>query len=207
LAIELPYTRVEDQIMSSFFYECPTIEPDAFWHHATGEEVCRAFREHGEELAWLAVFLTADAGLGKVCVVDAFALATTPKDVLAQSLDRWTRRCTIRSAIEMQQSRISLLASIYERSPCRHRNHAPLAPVVLDLLYDKPEELGLCLDVLCRAALVLRGIERYSPTDSALILGVSRTAVEAAYCAALQELEILSCEMLMDLGTGSPSCC
>ena len=193
--------------MSSFSYECPAIEPDAFLRYATGEEVRKAFREQREELAWLAVFLTADVELAKVCMVDSFALATTPKDVLAQSLERWTRRCTIRSAMEMRQSRISLLASIYERTPCRHRNHAPLAPVVLDLLYDKPEELGLCLDVLCRAALVLRGIERYSPTDSALILGVSRTAVEAAYCAALQELEILSCEILVDLGTGSQLCC
>ena len=101
-------------------------------------------------------------------------------DVFVESLERWTRRCTIRSAVEMQQSRISLLASIYERTPCCHRNHAPLAPVVLDLLCDKPEELGLCLDVLCRAALVLSGIEHYSPSESALILGVSRTAVEVS---------------------------
>ena len=192
--------------MSSFSYECPTMEPDAFLRHATGEDVREVFREHREELAWLAVFLAADAELAKVCVVDAFALSTTPKDVFAQSLERWTRRCTIRSAIEMQQSRISLLATVYERTPCRHRNHAPLAPVVLDLLYDKPEEFGLCLDVLCRAALVLRGIERYSPTDTALILGVGRTAVEAAYCAALQELDVLSCGVVMNLGTGSPSC-
>jgi len=193
--------------MSSFFYECPTMEPDAFLHHATGEEVRRAFREHREELAWLAVFLTPDAELAKVCVVDAFALATTPTDVLAQSLERWTRRCTIRSAIEMQQSRISLLASIYERAPYRDCNHLSIGPVVLDLLYDTPEELGLCLDVFCRTALVLRGIERYSPTDAALILGVSRTAVEAAYCTALQELEVLSCGMVVNLGAASPSCC
>ena len=193
--------------MSSFSYECPTIELDAYLHHATGEEVRNAFREHREELAWLAVFLTVDAELSKACVVDALALATMPKDVFARSLERWTRRCTILSAIEMQQWRISLLASVYERTPCCHRNHAPLAPVVLDVLYERPEEVGLRLDVLCRAALVLRGIERYSATDSALILGVSRTAVEAAYCAALQELEILSCEMLVDLGTGSHFCC
>ena len=193
--------------MRSFFYECPTMEPDAFLHHATGEEVRKAFREHREELAWLAVFLTADAELAKVCVVDAFALATTPEDVFAQSLERWTRRCTIRSAVEMQQSRIALLASVYECAPYAHGDHAPVAPVVLDLLYERPEEVGIHLDVLCRAALVLRGIERYSLTDSALILGVSRTAVEAAYCAALQELDILGCEILVDLNIGSQSCC
>ena len=184
--------------MSSFLYECPMLEPDAFSRYATGEDVREAFREHREELAWLAVFLTADTELAKVCVVDAFALATTPEDVFAESLDSWTRRCTIRSAVEMQQWRISLLASIYEGTPCRHHRHAPLAPVVLDLLYDKPEDLGLCLDVLCRAALVLCGIEGYSSTESALILGASRTAVEAAYCTALEFLEVLSCKMLAE---------
>jgi DNA-directed RNA polymerase specialized sigma24 family protein len=182
--------------MSSFFYECPTMEPDALLHDARGEEVREAFREHREELAWLAVFLTGNAELAKVCLVDAFALATTPKDVFAQSLERWTRHCTICSAIEMQQSRIALLASVYECAPYAHGDHAPLSPIVLDLLYETPEEVALRLDLFCRAALVLRGIERYSPINSALILGVSRTAVEAAYWAALQELEVLGCEML-----------
>jgi DNA-directed RNA polymerase specialized sigma24 family protein len=207
LAIELPYGHLEDQIMSSFFCECPTIEPDAFLRYATGEEVRDLFREHKEELAWLAVFLTGNAELAKVCVVDAFALATAPSDELVESLERWTRGCTIRSAVEMQQSRISLLASIYERTPCRECHHDPPAPVPLDLLCDQPEELGLCLDVLCRAALVLIGIEHYSPSESAQILKISRTAVESAYCVALEFLEVLSCKMLMDSDVGAQPCC
>jgi hypothetical protein len=64
------------------------------------------------------------------------------------------------------------------------------------VLYDNPERFGRCLDVLCRAAVVLIGIEHYSPTESAQILGISRTAVEAAYCAALEFFEILHCEMI-----------
>jgi hypothetical protein len=107
----------------------------------------------------------------------------------------------------MQQSRISLLASVHERTSGRQSKHAPLAPVVLDLLYDKPEELGLCLDVLCRAALVLIGIEHYSPGESAQILKISRTAVESAYCVALEFLEVLSCKMLMDSDVGAQPCC
>ena len=184
--------------MSSYFYPCST-QPDGFFRYATGEEVRTAFREHKEELEWLAVFFTASAELAEVCVVDAFALATAPSDVVADSLDRWTRCCTIRSAIEMRQSRISLLASIYERTPCWLDN-GPLSPIVLDLLYDNPGEIGQRLDVLCRAAVVLCGIEGYSSTDSALMLGVSRTAVEAAYCTALAFLEMLSCKMLVDSG-------
>ncbi len=193
--------------MSSFFYQCPSTPPDDCFRYATGEEVRESFREQREELAWLALFVTADTELAKVCVVDAFAVATTQKDVLAQSLERWTRCCTIRSAIEMRQSRISLLASIYERTASGPRNHAPLDPLVLDVLYQKPEELGLCLDVLCRAALVLCGIEKYSLSDSARMLGVSRSAVEAAYCAALDFCDILDCEMFMDSGVNAGACC
>ncbi len=188
--------------MSSLFYQCPSGGREGFPRYATDDEVRKAFREHGEELAWLAVFLAADAELAQVCVVDASSIAAAPSDVCVQSLERWTRRCTIRSAVEMQQSRISLLASIYERRPCPHRGHTPLAPVALDLLYDKAEELGSRLDVLCRAAVVLIGIEHYSPSESAQILGISQTAVEAAYCAALEFFEILCCEMLVDFGMG-----
>ena len=186
--------------MSYFRYQCPSSQDDAFLRYATGDEVRDAFRENNDELAWLAVFLTPNAELAGVRMVDACATAATSTDVCAQWLARWTRRCTIRSAVEMQQSRISLLASAYERTPCSYRDHAPLGPVVLDVLHDKAEELGRCLDILCRAAVVLIGIEHCSPTESAQILGISRTAVEAAYCAALEFFDILSCEALADAG-------
>lgn len=194
-------------MMNSCSYQSPPTQDNGLFRYATGDEVHKAFREHKEELAWLAVFLTANAELAEVCVVDACAVAVTPNDLCVQWLERWTRRCTIRSAVEIQQSRISLLASAYERTPCPHPDHTPLAPVALDLLYDKAEELGSRLDVLCRAAVVLIGIEHYSPSESAKILGISRTAVEAAYCAALRFFEILCCEMLVDLGVGVQPCC
>jgi hypothetical protein len=151
-----------------------------------------------EELEWLALFLTSNEELATVCMADACALAATPNDVFVQPVGCWMRSCALRSVIEMQHVRIAELAAIYERKACPHHEHAPLASGVLDFLYERPEELGLRIDVLCRAALVLRGMEGYSPTESARILGISRTAVEAAYCAALQSLEILTCEMLVD---------
>jgi len=46
------------------------------------------------------------------------------------------------------------------------------------------------LDTLARFALVLRGIERQSVPESALLLGIPAVQVEAAYCAALQALRI-----------------
>jgi hypothetical protein len=193
--------------MNTFLNECPSFGGDQYLRNVTAEEVRMAFTEHPEDLEWLAVFLTADKQLAEVCMADACVLATAANDVSVLCLEPWTRRCTIRSAIEMQHFRLMQLAAIYERTPCTHRNHIPLAPAVLDLLYEGPEKVGPRLDTLCRAVLVLRGIEGYSPNESALILGVSPIAVEAAYCAALRSLQILSCQLLMDLGIAAQPCC
>jgi len=178
--------------MSSFSSQCP---PRA-WDALLGDG------EHEDNLAWLAVFLTPNAALAEACIVDAYARAVASSDAFVQSLHRWTRSCTIISAIEMQQSRIAVLASIYEHAPADQFDDSPLAPVVLDLLSDSPMELGLCLDILCRAVTVLIGVEHYSPTESAQILGISRAAVEAAYCAALEFLQVVSCRELIDPNMG-----
>ncbi len=193
--------------MSYFHCQCPSSQHDDFWRYATGDEVRNTFRENTEELAWLAMFLTGNAQLAKVCVVDACAVATTSSDVCAQWLERWTRFCTINSAVEMQKPRISLLASAYESVPCRDCAHTPLTPLVVELLFEEPQEIGCHLDVLSRAAVVLIGIERYSATEAARILGVSRTAVEAAYFTALDILDILNCERFMDSGGEAHACC
>ena len=192
--------------MNSSLCQCSPEGEDEFFRYATGDEVRNAFCEHREDLAWLAVFLTANAELANVCMVDSCAVAATPKDVCVHWLQSWIRCCTIRSAVEMQQSRIFLLGAVYERTASHRRDYTPLAPLVLDVLYDKPERFGRCLDVLCRAAMVLIGIEHYSPTESAQILGVSRSALEAAYCAALEFFEILGCELCGDLGMGVQCC-
>ncbi len=187
--------------MNSFSNQYVAHDVERYLRQVAAEQIRRAFGEHLEEVEWLALFLTAGEELATACIVDACALATTPNDVFVQPVGCWMRGCTLRSAIEMQHVRIAQLASIYERRPCPHGQHAPLAWDVLDFLYERPAEVALRIDVLCRAALVLLGIEGYSATEAARILGVSETAVEAAYCAALQALEILSCEALMDLAT------
>lgn len=187
--------------------QCPSIGSEPYLRHVTAEEIRKVFRAHLEEVEWLALFLTANEELAGVCMVDACALAAAPNDVFVQWFGCWIRGYTIRSAVEMQQVRIAELASIYERRPCHHGEHAPLASDVLDLLYERPEEVGVRIDVFCRLALVLRGIEGYSPVESARILGVSPATVEAAYCAALQSLEVLTCEVLVELESGTQRCC
>lgn len=198
MAGELHYDSVEVDVMNSFSNEYLSTGVERCLRQVAAEEIRRAFGEHLEKLEGLALFLTSNEELATVCMADACALATTPNDVFVQPVGCWMRSCTLRSVIEMQHVRVAELARIYERKVCRHHEHAPLASGVLDLLYERPEELGLRIDVLCRAALVLRGMEGYSPTESARVLGVSETAVEAAYCAALESLEILTCEMLVD---------
>ncbi len=187
--------------------QCPSIGSEPYLRHVTAEEIRRVFREHLEEVEWLALFLTGNEELATVCMVDACAVAAAPNDVFVQLFGCWIRGYTIRSAIEMQQVRIAELASFYERRPCDHREHAPLASEDLDLLYERPDKAAVRIDVLCRLALVLRGIEGYSPVESARILGVSPTVVEAAYCAALQALEVVTCEVLVESETAAQRCC
>ena len=193
--------------MNPFSNDYPSTGYKQPLRHATAEEVRKAFIEQPEELNWLAFFLTCDKELARVCILDACALATTANDVLVHRLDQWTRCCTIVSAVEMQQQRITQLAAVHERTRCFHAAHAPLVPVALELLYDNAEELSLEIDTLCRATLILLGIERYSLNESALMLGVSQTAVEAAYCAALESIEILSCEALLETVIAAQPCC
>lgn len=167
--------------------------------HASEGEVQEAFNEYREGLDSLALFLTGDPRLAEACIVDARALASTHNHVFEEWLEHWARRATILSAIEMQKARIAELASAYERCPCPHREHASIAPEVAELLKKQGEALIYRTDVLCRCALVLRGIENYSSGEGALMLNISRAALSAAYCAALESLAIMTREMVVDL--------
>ena len=161
---------------------------------ASKNDVRKAFADHHEELKWLARFLTADSNLASACVVDACSIATTKSDVFEQWLEHWARRATIGCAVEMHIVRLRQLAEAYEQKSCPHSSHAWLGPEQREMVYAHSDSLASRLDVLCRAVLVMRGIERYSSTECALLFGIPRVAVEAAYCAALESLKIVSCE-------------
>ncbi len=60
------------------------------------------------------------------------------------------------------------------------------------LLIKNSKDIHARLDVLCRFVLVLRGIANDSYDKVAAQLGVSRSAVEAAYCVAFEALELAS---------------
>jgi DNA-directed RNA polymerase specialized sigma24 family protein len=148
--------------------------------------------------------LTGDKQIARACVVDACAIATTQNEVFEQWLEPWARRSIIRSAVEMQHAAIVRLSGAYERKPCPHQPHESLTPEKRNLLERHSEDLMHRADVLCRAALVVRGIESYSSAESALMLGVTRPTLEASYCAGLCRLETLGCGILCEFG-GCPA--
>jgi hypothetical protein len=161
--------------------------------HAKRADMRRAFAAYRrEELRQLAVFLTGNQELADTCMVDACALAVTYNQVFLDWLAHWARRATIVSAARLLQARIAQLGALHERHSCPHPEHPLLAPEEIELLKAQRDTVANRLDLLCRFALVMYGVEKYSAPQSALILGVSRTAFEGAYCAALESLKMLS---------------
>jgi len=56
------------------------------------------------------------------------------------------------------------------------------------------------LDVLCRFVLILCGVEQRSSGEAAVLLGISKQVVAAAYCAALESLEVIRCQSILESG-------
>jgi hypothetical protein len=158
------------------------------------QSISRVFREYRDDLEWLANFLTGDEKIAAVCVIDACALAESRNLGLEDwSLER-ARLATMRSAVEIQRSRIAQLSQVYLRRSCIHGGHTALSQDSLELVMEESSVLVTRLDLLCRFALAICGIEKYSVEKAATFLGIDRTGLEGAYCAALQFLEVMGCE-------------
>lgn len=168
------------------------IRPTASWL-ATADEIRAAFTEHREELAWLAGFLTGDEMVAAACIIDA-------RKVVQEWLWTSARDATIRSALDVQQVRIGQLSSAYDHHGCIYEQHAapPLDIETLEFLVRESDEIRLRLDSICRFVLVLRGIENRLLPEVALLLGISEHAVEAAYCAALQSIDVVRSQAIVD---------
>ena len=158
------------------------------------ENIGEIFSRHREELQWLADFLTGDEMVAEACVVDARALAESENPGFQEWMLEWARLATIRSAVQVQQKRIAQLSSAYLRRRCIHGGHAALSSDSVELLVEESCVLMARMDVLCRCALVICGLEKRSAHEAALLLGADRTSVEGAYCAAVKFLEVIGCE-------------
>jgi DNA-directed RNA polymerase specialized sigma24 family protein len=63
-----------------------------------------------------------------------------------------------------------------------------------EILVEESSVVIAKLDVLCRAALVICGLEKRSASEAAALLGIDPAGVQGAYCAAIESLEVVSCE-------------
>ena len=158
------------------------------------EYVGRVFSQHREELEWLANFLTGDETVAAACLVDACALAESENP----GFQEWILKCaflaTIRSAVQIQQRRIVQLSFAYQQRSCIHGGHTALSYDWRQIVVEESSVVIARLDVLCRSALVICGLESRSADEAAALLGIDPAGVEGAYCAAIKSLEVISCE-------------
>lgn len=166
----------------------------------SAEEIRIAFIENDRALKWLAEFLTGDEMIASACVIDACTLTQCEYEIGEEWFWSWFRSATIHSALEMQRSRIVQLSSVYDRGGCMHGHHAPLSQDMIGFVASESESIRHQLDVFCRFVVILCGVEQRPPGEAALLLGTSKHAVEVAYCASLELLEVIWCEAILELG-------
>jgi DNA-directed RNA polymerase specialized sigma24 family protein len=159
-------------------------------HDVTEDDIRQAFGDYHNLLCWLATFLIADDKLTDACMVDASTIAERQTPVFHEWLVHWAARATIECALQEQHPVIAELASKYETSEPVHLKHAPLSREYFLVLVKNSKVLRADLDPLCRFVLVLCGIAKNSYDEVAAQLGISRSAVEQAYCVAFDTLEI-----------------
>jgi len=163
---------------------------------ATPDDIRKVFGDYHNLLRWLSGFLIGDEKLADACMVDACSIAETQTPDFHEWLVHWGARATVGCMLQRQHANIAELASEYEKSEPAHRKHPALSPEYFLSLVKNSENIHARLDVLCRFVLVLCGIANDSSDKVAAQVGVSRSAVEAAYCVALEALELASDEVL-----------
>jgi len=157
---------------------------------ATEDDIRKVFGDYHNALHWLAVFLIGNEKPADACMVDACTIAQTQTLIFHEWLVHWAARATLRCAFRSQHARISELAFEYENSEPVHAEHPPLLAEHFRLLVKHSKEIHARLDVLCRFVLVMRGIAKDSFDEVAAQLGISRSAVERAYCVAIDALDL-----------------
>jgi hypothetical protein len=158
------------------------------------EYIGSVFNQHREELEWLANFLTGDETITAACLVDACALAESENPGRQEWLLKCASLATTRSAVQIQQRRIVQLSFAYKQRPCIHGGHRALSSDWREILVEESSVVIARLDVLCRSALVICGLEKRSADEAAALLGIDPAVVEGAYCAAIKSLEVISCQ-------------
>jgi hypothetical protein len=167
---------------------------------ASAEEIRAVFTENKQALTWLAEFLTDDEMIASACVIDACSFMERDYEIGKEWFWAWPQYATIHSALDIQRVRIAQLSPAYNRGDCIHGHHAPLSQDMVGFVASESLTLRRQLDVLCRFVLILCGIEQRSSGEAAVLLGISNQAVAAAYCAALESLEVIRCQSILASG-------
>ena len=167
---------------------------------AGAEEIRTAFIEDNQALTWLAEFLIGDELIASACVIDACSLTEREYGMGQESFWTWPRNATIHSALDIQRSRIAQLSPAYDHGGCIHEHHFPLSQDMIACVASESDAIRHKLDVLCRFVLILCGIEQRPVGEAALLLGISKHAVDVAYCAALDSLEVIQCQRILESG-------
>ena len=157
---------------------------------ATPDDIRKVFGDYHDLLRWLTGFLIGDEKLADACMVDACTIAETQTPDFHEWLVHWGARATVGCALQRQQANIAELAPKYEKSEPAHLKHLALSPEYFLLLIKNSKDIHARLDVLCRFVLVLRGIAKDSCDEVAAQLGISRSAVERAYCTGFDTLDL-----------------
>ena len=159
--------------------------------YATADDIRKVFGDYHNALHWLAFFLIGDDKLADSCVVDACTIAQTQTPVFHEWLVHWAARATLRCALRSQHARIAELATEYEKGEPVPVERPPLLKNYFRSLIRNSEDIHSRLDVLCRFALIMRGIAKDSVGEVAAQLGVSPRAVERAYCVAFDTIQLV----------------
>jgi hypothetical protein len=167
---------------------------------AGAEEIRAAFIENNQALTRLAEFLTGDEMVASACVIDACNLTDREYEIGQKWSWTWPRNATIHSAFDIQRSRIAQLSPVYDHGGCIHEHHAPLSLDMIGFVASESDVIRHKLDVLCRFVLILCGVEQRPPGEAAQLLGISKHAVDVAYCAALDSLEVFWCQAILESG-------
>ncbi len=158
---------------------------------ATIEDIRNAFGDYHNVLRWLAAFLTGDDSLAQACVVDACTIAETQTPDFHEWLVHWAARATVRCTLQREHTKIVELVAKYETGEAAPE-HPPLSVKQFLWLINNAGEIHARLDVFCRFVLVLRGIARDSYDEVATQLGINRSAIEQAYCVAVDSLTMVA---------------
>ena len=154
---------------------------------ASSHEIESAFVEQRDYLDWIALLITGDQALADQAVINASDLSANSSSVFRDWLIGWTKSATVRAAIREVHDFISASANRYTDSSCEHPDCDVLSDAqIASLRHIDTRDIIAALDPLARCALVLRGIQRLSIADCALLLDLPRQVVAAAYCRAVR---------------------